>query len=101
MALLAFCGVPYEASTSGRLPVLMIKGFNPWHGYFMILTEQFTLNDGQLTVFSGTLETGDIFVNLFFVLKDIEELVTTGRQLKGCPYYGSRQAVEDAQVTVQ
>ena len=36
-----------------------------------------------------------------FVLKDIEELVTTGRQLKGCPYYGSRQAVEDAQVTIQ
>ena len=35
-----------------------------------------------------------------FVLKDIEELVTTGRQLKGCPYYGSRQAVEDAQVTI-
>jgi DEAD_2 len=31
--------------------------------------------------------------------QDIEQLVATGRQVKGCPYYGSRQAVEDAQVS--
>ena len=31
---------------------------------------------------------------------DIEELVTKGRELKACPYYASRQAVQDAQVVV-
>lgn len=33
-------------------------------------------------------------------VQDIEQLVNTGRSVKGCPYYGSRQAVIDAQVVV-
>ena len=33
-------------------------------------------------------------------VQDIEELVTKGRELKACPYYASRHAVQDAQVVV-
>lgn len=29
---------------------------------------------------------------------DVEDLVTAGRELKGCPYYASRKAAEDGQV---
>jgi chromosome transmission fidelity protein 1 len=31
-------------------------------------------------------------------VQDVEQLVTVGRQLSACPYYGSRAAVRDAQV---
>ena len=31
---------------------------------------------------------------------DIEELVSEGKRLQGCPYYASRHAVEDAQIVV-
>lgn len=30
--------------------------------------------------------------------RDIEDLVTLGRELKTCPYYGSRKAVNRAEV---
>ncbi|XP_021933898.1 ATP-dependent DNA helicase DDX11 isoform X2 [Zootermopsis nevadensis] len=33
-------------------------------------------------------------------VQDVEQLVTVGRQLSACPYYGSRAAVGDAQVVV-
>ena len=31
-------------------------------------------------------------------VKDIEQLVTVGRQTKACPYYGTRKAIPAAQV---
>ena len=31
---------------------------------------------------------------------DIEEIVAKGRELKACPYYANRKAIEDAQVVV-
>ena len=39
-------------------------------------------------------------VNALMKVQDIEELVTKGRELKACPYYASRHAVQDAQVVV-
>ncbi|PNF28755.1 ATP-dependent DNA helicase DDX11 [Cryptotermes secundus] len=33
-------------------------------------------------------------------VQDVEQLVTIGRKLSACPYYGSRAAVRDAQVVV-
>ena len=32
-------------------------------------------------------------------VRDIEQLVTEGRRRKACPYYASRRAVRDAQVS--
>jgi chromosome transmission fidelity protein 1 len=32
--------------------------------------------------------------------QDVEQLVTVGRKLSACPYYGSRAAVKDAQVCI-
>ena len=32
-------------------------------------------------------------------VQDIEELVSVGKDLKACPYYGTRQAVPSAQVS--
>lgn len=31
-------------------------------------------------------------------MQDIEELVTTGKELEACPYYGTRRAIPSAQV---
>ena len=31
-------------------------------------------------------------------VRDIEQLVTLGRQTKACPYYGTRRAIPDAEV---
>jgi chromosome transmission fidelity protein 1 len=33
-------------------------------------------------------------------VQDVEQLVTLGRKLSACPYYGSRAAVSDAQVCI-
>jgi len=33
-------------------------------------------------------------------VQDVEQLVTLGRKLSACPYYGSRGAVSDAQVCI-
>lgn len=33
-------------------------------------------------------------------VQDVEQLVTVGRKLSACPYYGSRAAVSDAQVCI-
>ena len=34
-------------------------------------------------------------------VKDIEQLIGLGRQLKACPYYGTRLAIPDAEVGVK
>ena len=53
------------------------RRFKPWHRYLIMLMEQFTyclkqLNDGQLTVSSGTLENGEINMPLnVFLLKQM------------------------------
>lgn len=33
-------------------------------------------------------------------VQDIEEIVTSGKELKACPYYASRKAVENAEVVL-
>jgi chromosome transmission fidelity protein 1 len=33
-------------------------------------------------------------------VQDVEQLVTVGRKLSACPYYGSRAALRDAQVCI-
>ena len=33
-------------------------------------------------------------------VQDIEDVVTNGKELKACPYYASRKAVEDAEVVL-
>lgn len=33
-------------------------------------------------------------------VRDIEQLVTLGKQMRACPYYGTRLAVPDAEVCI-
>ena len=34
------------------------------------------------------------------MVSDVEDLISTGQRLKGCPYYASRAGVDDAQIVV-
>ena len=38
--------------------------------------------------------------NKVLQVQDIEQLVSNGRQMKACPYYAGRHAVEDAEIIV-
>ncbi len=55
---------------------------------------------GSSCPFYKSAAINDLRDQALLEVQDIEQLVNTGLEMKACPYYASRKAVEDAQVVV-